>query len=66
MYYDYKKAILDYAAAQVTYNTDCCGFSIQYRRFAFGTRNENQFRVSFAIANIGSVGTLKHQERLGF
>jgi LPS-assembly protein len=66
IYYDYKKAILDYAATQVTYNTDCCGFSIQFRRFDFGTRNENQFRVSFAIANIGSVGTLKHQERLGF
>jgi LPS-assembly protein len=66
IYYDYKKAILDYAATQVTYNTDCCGFSVQYRRFDFGTRNENQFRVSFAIANIGNVGTLKHQERLAF
>ncbi len=66
MYYDYKQSILQYEATQITYNTDCCGFSIQYRRFAFGTRNENQFRVAFAIANIGSVGTLKHQERLGF
>jgi LPS-assembly protein len=64
IYYDYKQSILQYATTQVTYNTDCCGFSVQFRRFAFGTRNENQFRVSFAIANIGSVGTLKRQERL--
>jgi LPS-assembly protein len=63
-YYDYKKDILQYAMTQVTYNTDCCGFSVQYRRFAFGTRNENQFRVAFAIANIGSFGTLKRQERM--
>jgi len=46
----------------VTYNTDCCGFSVQYRRFAVGTRNENQFRIAFAVSNIGSFGTLKPQE----
>jgi LPS-assembly protein len=37
---------------------------VQYQRLSFGTRNENQFRVAFAIANIGSFGTLKKQERL--
>ncbi len=63
-YYDYKKDILQYEMTQITYNTDCCGFSVQYRRFAFGTRNENQFRVAFAVANIGSFGTLKRQERM--
>jgi LPS-assembly protein len=52
------------ATAQVTYNTDCCGFSVQYHRFSFGVRNENQFRVAFSVANIGSFGTLKKQERL--
>ncbi len=62
--YDYRLGIMQYATTQVTYNTDCCGLSVQYRRFSFGTRNENQFRVAFAIANIGSFGTLKKQERL--
>ena len=62
--YDYRKAALQFAITQVTYNTDCCGFSIQYRRFSFGSRNENQFRLAFAVANIGSFGTLKKQERL--
>ena len=53
-YYDYRKGVLQY----------CCGFSVQYRRFALGTRNENQFRVAFAVSNIGTFGTLKRQERI--
>jgi len=63
-YYDYRIQVLQYALTQVTYNTDCCGFSVQYRRFNFGTRNENQFRIAFVVANIGAVGTLKRQERM--
>ena len=62
--YDYKAGVMQFATTQVTYNTDCCGFSVQYRRFSFGTRNENQFQVSFSVANLGSFGTLKKQERL--
>lgn len=63
-YYDYRKGFLQYSQTQITYNTDCCGMSVQYRRFAIGTRNENQFRVAFAVSNIGSFGTLKRQERI--
>jgi LPS-assembly protein len=62
--YDYRQGIMQYAITQVTYNTDCCGFNVQFRRFSFGTRNENQFRLAFVIANIGSFGTMKKQERL--
>jgi len=62
--YDFRFGLMQFATTQITYNTDCCGWSIQYRRFGFGTRNENQFRLSFAVANIGSFGTLKKQERL--
>lgn len=62
--YDYTTNTMQFANTQVTYNTSCCAFSGQYRRFAFGTRNENQFRVAFVIANIGSFGTLRRQERL--
>jgi LPS-assembly protein len=64
-YYDYRKGDLQYTQTQITYNTDCCGFSVQYRRFDLvGTRNENQFRVAFAVSNIGTFGTLKRQERI--
>lgn len=62
--YDYRVHRMQYTNTQVSYNTDCCSFSVQYRRFSFGTRNENQFRFAFAVANIGSFGTLRRQERL--
>lgn len=62
--YDFRIGAMQFTTTQVTYNTDCCGLSVQYRRFNFGTRNENQFRLAFAVANIGTFGTLKKQERL--
>lgn len=64
MAYDFTRGVTIFNQAQVTYNTDCCGWSVQYRRFNVGTRNENQFRVAFAVANIGSFGTLRRQERI--
>ena len=61
----YSIGVLQYMNTQVTYNTECCAFSGQYRRFNFGARRgENQFRLALVIANIGSFGTLKRQERL--
>jgi LPS-assembly protein len=50
--------------AQVTYNSDCCGFSVQYRRINLGTRDDTQIEGSFAISNIGSFGSLKRQDRI--
>ncbi|HSA92489.1 MAG TPA: LPS assembly protein LptD [Terriglobales bacterium] len=56
---------LQYAAFQTTYNWDCCGLSMEYRRFALGSvRNENQYRFAFTLANIGSFGNLGRQERI--
>jgi LPS-assembly protein len=60
--YDYRAAVMQYSTAQVTYNTDCCGLSVQYRRV--GIRGENQWRVAFSVANIGSFGTLRKQDRI--
>lgn len=62
--YDFRIGKMQFITSQVTYNTDCCGLSVQYRRFNFGTRFENQFEVAFAIANIATFGTLKKQERM--
>ena len=62
--YDYRQAVLQYWTAQVTYNTDCCGLSVQYRRYNIGVRDEGQWRIAFAIANIGTLGTLRKQDRL--
>jgi LPS-assembly protein len=56
---------LQYGSAQLTYNWDCCGINIEYRRFALANvRNENQFRFSLSLANIGSFGNLRRTERL--
>lgn len=63
--FDAAFSFLQYGAFQSSYNWDCCGFSFEYRRFAFGSvRNENQYRFAFTLANIGTAGTLKRQERL--
>ena len=63
--YDVRAGFLQFSAVQVSYNNDCCGISFEYRRFALGpVRNENQFRVAFSLANIGTFGNMKRQERL--
>jgi LPS-assembly protein len=63
--FDANHGSLQYATAQTSYTWDCCGMSVEYRRFALGSvRNENQYRFSFTLANIGAFGNLKRQERL--
>lgn len=63
--FDSNFQFLQYGAFQWSYNWDCCGISMEYRRFALGSvRNENQFRFAFTLANIGTFGNLKRQERL--
>ncbi|MGI8746641.1 MAG: LPS-assembly protein LptD [Bryobacteraceae bacterium] len=62
--YDFKKGLVQYSTAEATYNTDCCGISFEYRRFNIGSRDETQYRVAFAVSNIGTFGTLKKQERI--
>ncbi|MDQ2776639.1 MAG: hypothetical protein M3Y57_17230 [Acidobacteriota bacterium] len=50
---------------QTSYNTDCCGFSFEYRHLNFGIRqNENEYLFSFSVANIGTFGSLQKQSRL--
>jgi len=62
--YDYRQQIMQFAIGQLSYNTDCCGFSVEFRRIAFGTLNDNQFKFAYTIANIGTFGNLKKQERI--
>ena len=62
--YDMKQNYLQYMSTQVTYNTDCCGLTVEYRRINAGIRDETQLYFSFAVANIGNFGTLRKQDRL--
>jgi len=63
--FDAHVGFLQYGALQATYNWDCCGVSLEFRRFALGSvRNENQYRFNFTLANIANIGNLRRQERL--
>lgn len=62
---DANTGLLQFATAQTTYDWDCCGMTVEYRRYAIANvRNENLFRFTFTLANIGSFGNLRKQERL--
>ncbi len=56
------RATLEYM--QATYNTDCCGFSVQWRHFNFGIRDDNQYLFSFSLANLGTFGSMQKQDRI--
>jgi LPS-assembly protein len=63
--FDQTLEFLQFGSFQTSYNWDCCGLSMEYRRFALGTvRNENQFRFAFTLANIGTFGNLRKQASL--
>ena len=63
--FDVKQDTLQNEFVEVSYNGSCFGFSFEYRRLSLGAiRTENQFRVSLNIANIGTFGNLRRQEKL--
>jgi LPS-assembly protein len=63
--YDTEVKQLQFATVQTNYNWDCCGITLEYRRYAIANvRNENLYRFIFTLANIGSLGNLRRQERL--
>ena len=62
---DLKGGALQYAALQTSYNWNCCGFSVEYRKYELGSvRNENAYRFNFTLANVGTAGNLRRAERL--
>jgi LPS-assembly protein len=62
--YDHRTGVLDYGTVQITYNAGCCAFNVQVRRTNFGVVDDTTYKFSFVIANIGSVGSLRRQDRL--
>ena len=63
--YDFTQQVFQNQIAEVSYNGSCCGIGFEYRRFSFGTiRNENQYSIVIRIANIGSAGNLRRQEKI--
>jgi len=65
--YDVKQGAIQYTTSQVTYNTNCCGLSLQFHRYNIGSSlgARNDFRVAFQVANISTpLGNLKKQDRM--
>ena len=56
---------LQYAAIQTSYNWNCCGLSVEYRKYELGSvRNEGEYKFSFTLVNIGAAGNMRRAERL--
>jgi LPS-assembly protein len=65
MSYDFLNHFAQNQTVLASYNGSCCGIAFEYRRLALGTvRLENQFRVALLIANIGTFGNVRRQEKL--
>jgi LPS-assembly protein len=63
--YDFTNSALQNELVQFSYNGKCCGLAVEYQRFELGqVRTDSRFRVAFIIANIGSFGNLRHQEKI--
>ena len=63
--FDLNAGELQVSSFQGTYNWDCCGITAEYARVKIGSiRNENVYRFTFSLANIGSFGTMRPRERL--
>lgn len=63
--YDFTNKTLQSQIVQASYNGSCCGLAVEYRRINLGqVRTENQFRVAFIVANIGTFGNLRRKDKI--
>jgi LPS-assembly protein len=65
---NYKAAqsgLVQYGALQTSYNWNCCGLSVEYRKYELGSvRNESVERFNFTLVNIGTAGNLRRAASL--
>ena len=62
---DLNLADTQYLTLQSSYNWNCCGFAIEYRKYDLGTiRNEGAYTFNFTLANIGGAGNLRRATSL--
>jgi LPS-assembly protein len=54
-----------YVTVQSNYNWNCCGLSVEYRKYNLGTiRDEGAYSFNFTLANIGTAGNLRRAASL--
>jgi LPS-assembly protein len=62
---DLNAGSLQYGSLQGSYNWNCCGISVEYRKYELGSvRNEGVYRFNLTLANIGTAGNLRRSDRL--
>jgi LPS-assembly protein len=55
---------VQYGSILASYNWNCCGVSVEYRKYELGTaRNDNGYKFNFTLANIGSAGNIRHSDQ---
>ena len=63
--YDFVTGALQFGGIQSSYNWNCCGVSLEYRRYALGlVRDETQYLWSINLAGIGTAGNLRQALRI--
>ncbi len=63
--YDFRQKFFQNNVVQVSYNGACCGIAVEFRRLALGPiRAENQLRLAFSLANVGTFGNVRRLERI--
>lgn len=56
---------VQYGAVQASYNWNCCGVSVEYRKYELGSvRNENEYRFNFTLTGVGTAGNLRRAEQV--
>jgi LPS-assembly protein len=62
---DLNLGTVQYGAVQASYNWNCCGVSVEYRKFELGpARNDGGYKFNFTLANIGTAGNIRRAEQL--
>jgi LPS-assembly protein len=62
--YDVQRSVFQQSTAQVAYNFDCYGLSVEWMQFDLGDRKESRIRFAFSLKNIGSFGNIRRQDRI--
>jgi LPS-assembly protein len=62
---DLRVGTAQYITVQTNYNWNCCGLSLEYRKYDLGTiRDEGAYSFNFTLANIGTAGNLRRAASL--
>ena len=62
---DLNMGTAQYITVQTNYNWNCCGLSVEYRKYDLGTiRDEGAYSFNFTLANIGTAGNLRRAASL--